>query len=102
MCHCYLLDLYSSKIQNEAKEKDVFYVQPLSNLKNPALPWYTSVPVGRNSLNQMVSNMCIEAQISSRKTNHSLRATGAMELYTAGVPEKIITERIGHRSTDGL
>lgn len=46
--------------------------------------------------------MCTEAQISGRKTNHSLRATGATELYTAGVPEKIIKERTGHRSTDGL
>ena len=23
-CHCYLLDLYSSKVSNEAKEKDAF------------------------------------------------------------------------------
>lgn len=35
-------------------------------------------------------------------TNHSLRATGATELYDAGVPEKIIKECTGHRSTDGL
>ena len=101
-CHCYLLDLYLSKIPNEAKEKDVFYVRPLAHVKNPSLPWYTSVPVGRNSLNQMVPKMCSEAQISGRKTNHSLRATGATELYNAGVPEKIIKEQTGHRSTDGL
>ena len=46
--------------------------------------------------------MCTEAQISGRKTNHSLRATGVMELYTAGVLEKIIKEWTGHHSTDGL
>ena len=80
----------------------MFYVRPLARVKNPSLPWYTSVLFGRNSLNQMVPEMCSEAQISTRKTNHSLRATGATELYNAGVPEKIIKEQTGLRSTNGL
>ena len=36
------------------------------------------------------------------KSNHSLRATGAMELYQAGVPEKVIQEHTGHLSLTGL
>ncbi len=43
-----------------------------------------------------------EAQIDGRKTNHSLRATGASELFQAGVPEKIIKERTGHHSLEAL
>ena len=39
---------------------------------------------------------------SYRKTNHSLRATGASELLQAGVPEKIVQERTGHRSVEAL
>ena len=36
------------------------------------------------------------------KTNHSLRATGASEMFQAGVPEKIVQERTGHRSIEAL
>ena len=44
--------------------------------------------------------MCASANID--KTNHSLRATGATELFRAGVPEKIIQQRTGHMSLKGL
>ena len=50
----------------------------------------------------MVQNLCQEAGISGQKTNHSLRATGASQLFQVNAPEKIIQERTGHRSTDTL
>ena len=37
----------------------------------------------------IVKEMCKKAGIEGTKSNHSLRATGATELYRAGVPEKI-------------
>lgn len=37
-----------------------------------------------------------------RKSNHSLRATGATEMFAANVPEKLIQSRTGHRSLDAL
>ena len=50
----------------------------------------------------MVGEMCKLANIPGHHTNHSLRTTGATELYTAGVPEKIIQERTGHRCIESL
>ena len=49
----------------------------------------------------MVKEVCSEGRISGRKSNHSLRATGATDLYQAG-PEKLIQERTGHLSVSGL
>ena len=46
--------------------------------------------------------MCAHAGIEGNKTNHSLRATGASELFHANVPEKMIQERTGHRSVVAL
>ena len=43
----------------------------------------------------MVPDMCKEAGIDGRKTNHSLRVSGATNLYAAGAPEKIIQARTG-------
>ena len=101
--HCHLLDVYMSKLPAEAKAKDIFYVRPLEKMpSDDTKPWFTGVPVGRNKLSKMVPDMCKEAKISGHKTNHSLRATGATELYTAGVPEKIIQERTGHRTLESL
>ena len=84
----------------DAKSKDLFYLRPLEKVKNDEGVWYYSAPVGRNKLSKMVSETCKLAEIPGHHTNHSLRATGATELYTAGVPEKIIQERTGHRSVN--
>ena len=102
-CHVHILDTYISKLPEEVKEKDFFYARPLHAIPtDPKKPWFAPVPIGKNSLNTMLKDMCSEAGITGRKTNHSLRATGASELFAAGVPEKIIKERTGHRSLDAL
>ena len=102
-CHCKLLDAYISKLPEEAKAKDLFYVRPFEDVKSDSpKPWYYWAPIGRNKLSKMVSEMCKLASIPGRHSNHCLRATGATQLYTAGVPEKIIQERTGHRSVECL
>ena len=50
----------------------------------------------------MVKDMCSQAQTEGKKTNHSLRASGITTLFQAGVSEKVIQDRSGHRSLDGL
>ena len=46
--------------------------------------------------------MCTEAGVPGNKTNHSLRVSGASCLFDAGVPERIIQQRTGHRSVEAL
>ena len=50
----------------------------------------------------MVSEMFTEAGVEERKTNHSLRAAGVSRLYEAGVDEKVIQSRSGHRRLESL
>ena len=102
-CPVYILDRYISKLPSEARKKDLFYVRPLDNItSDPNRPWYSSVPLGKHTLQSKFKNMCSEAEISGNKTNHSLRATAATEMFRHGVPEKFIQERIGHRSLEAL
>ena len=96
-CHCSLLDKYVSKLPKKAIEADIFYVRPLDRITPDSLTWYSSTPVGKNKF--IKKDMCTHGGVESR-SNHSLRATGATELYNAGVPEKIIKERTGHRSLE--
>ena len=102
-CPVHILDLYISKLPPQAFEKDLFYVRPLEETPtDPTSPWFTAVSVGKHTLNDKVKKMCGLAGIEGRKTNHSLRATGATQMYDSGVPEKLIQERTGHRSTEAL
>ena len=55
-------------------------------------------PVGRDKLCKFLSDMCEAAGIEQKKTNHSLRATGATEMFNATVPEKLIRDVTGHQS----
>ena len=64
--------------------------------------WYTSIPCGKNYLSKMVSEMFTEAGVEEKKTNHSLRAAGVSRLYEAGVDEKVIQSRSGHRHLESL
>lgn len=59
--------------------------------------WFTSVPVGKNMLQKMLPTMCEEAGFA-RRTNHSLHATGAIDMFRANIPEKVIQSRTGHRT----
>ena len=102
-CHVFLLDKYFSKLPPEAIAKDVFYVKPRPMIsEDPTTPWFTAMPIGKNILVKLVKDMCKEANLEGNKTNHSLRATGVSSLFQAGVPEKLIQQRSGHLSLDGL
>ena len=93
-----ILDTYISKLPEEVKKRTsmlVLFLQYLLILKK------NIVCTSKNSLNTM-KDMCSKAGITGRKTNHSLRATGASELFATGVSKKIIKERTGHRSLDVL
>ena len=102
-CHVLLLDKYLSKIPPEAKKKDIFYLKPKSEAPQNVLePWYTAIPFGKNVLYSMMKTMAAEAQLDRKFTNHSLRAYGVTKLFKENVPEKLIMDRSGHRTIDGV
>ena len=55
-CHFALLDAYFSKLPGG----DISYVRPVSDAQFVANPekWFTSLPIGKNSLSTMVKKMC--------------------------------------------
>ena len=102
-CPVLILDKYISKLPPEAKEKDLFYCRPLEKVtSDPNKPWYSAVPLGKNTIQAKLRNMCREAGIGGHKTNHSLRATAATQMFRQGAPEKVIQERTGHCSVEVL
>ena len=82
------------------RPKNAFYFKPLK--KPTADIWFSTKPIGHNTLEQTVARLCSAAGIQGFRTNHSLRATAATRLYQAGVDEQLIMETTGHRSLEGV
>ena len=58
-CPVSIFEKYISKLQQDAISRDLFYVRPLEIIPtDPSLPWYSSVAVGKHTLDQKVKNMC--------------------------------------------
>ena len=96
-CLVYLLDKYFERLPPRAFELYIFYLRPKKTFE-PDGVWYDCVHVGKEKLRMYMENMCKEAGVQEKKTNHSLRATGATALFNAGVPEKLIRDVTGHHS----
>ena len=101
-CHVYLLDLYMKKVPKGALSKGAFYFHPVSKVSDiPGSEWCNSIPVGKNMLQKMLPMMCEEAGIA-RRTNHSLCATGATDMFLANIPEKVTQSHTSHLSLKAL
>jgi integrase len=83
--------IYSTYFEMVGKS-GCFYKQPLDGLR------FSTQPIGINSLSKLIKTMCDEAGIIGHFTNHSGKRTCVMSLFQAGIEEKNICKRSGHRS----
>ena len=87
---CFIIRLYLQKLPQTALQNDTFYCRPLGKYTSDS-KWYSHQARGKNYLgNNMVKNMFKDAKIDGDYTNHSLRASGASEMFVSHVPEKVI------------
>jgi hypothetical protein len=101
-CIVRLFKIYISKCPENIKRNEVFYLIPIKNCKSASEAWYTKVPIGKNTLRNVVSNLFKEAGIGGYKTKHSLRATACSLAFSKWVSEKLIMDRTGHKSSNSL
>ena len=99
----YLLDYYFGKFPKPPLSMDFMYLQPKpqvpSDLKEP---WFYPNPMEKNTLHSLLNTMCVEAGIGEKKSNHSLRATGAPAMFAAQVPEKLSAIKAWVRALSSL
>jgi len=98
-CFVKLFKLYTDLFP-ENWSPDAFYFPPSS--KPISSCWYTVKPLGHNTLHKMVNRLCEKANIFGSKTNHSLHANAATQLYKARVDKQLVMKRTGHRSLEGV
>ena len=76
--------------------KSNFYLQSLKRPKPNV--WYSTMPVGINSIRKVTGKLLKDAGLDSYFTNHSLRRTCATRLFQAGTNVKLVKEIMGHVS----
>ena len=59
--------------------------------------WFCDQPYGINKIKNTVKDICSQAGIVGKFTNHSLRATCESRMYAQNIPEQLIKEVTGHR-----
>lgn len=79
-----------------------FYLKPKTKWEYGATVWFENRPIGWNTLSKRFKQMCQDAGLKGNYSNHSGRVTAVTRLYDAGVPEKAIMKRSGHRSIEGV
>ena len=97
-CPVELCKKYLSHGPNEVSDNE-FYLRALPKPNGEI--WYYK-KAGRETLGNVVKKIMKKAQLDGHYTNHSLGRSCATRLYDSGVPEQLIQETIGHRSSDGV
>ena len=73
-----------------------FYLRPKKNFSLAV--WFCNQPYCFTKIKTTVREVCKEAGLEGKFTNHSLRATCASRMYQTDVPEQLIKEVTGHKS----
>lgn len=64
--------------------------------------WYENCPVGKNTLNNFMAVLSKDAGLSSKYTNHCIRATCITALDHKGVEARHIMSISGHKSENSI
>ena len=64
--------------------------------------WYARVPLGKNTLGNMLKIACQRAGIAGQKTNHSARKTCVKRALETGCPREFVAQLTGHKNVNSL
>ena len=76
-----------------------FYRRPASSKSSVT---FIKQVVGKNTLNGLVKNFCMEGGLEGYFTGHSGKVTCATALFNENIDEQLIQIQTGHQSTEGV
>lgn len=87
------------------KNSGPLYLTPLKKVREDADVWYSSTPVGVNTIDKYMKTMAQLAGLTTTGknfTNHSVQKTTVRKLQKTGVPNDKIAAITGHRNEQSL
>ncbi len=88
---------YVSLLPDNGKS-DALYKYSLMSSRRTGHTWYSNKPLGINTINKTVKTLMSEIGKIGHFMNHSLRVSAATRMYSEGVDEQVLKERMGHKS----
>lgn len=79
-----------------------FYLSINRNYGKTSDVWYSSQPMGKNTLGTLAKTMSDKAGFTARHTNHSGRKTSITNLLDAEVPANEVAQLSGHKNIMSL
>ena len=104
-CTVMFIDKLISKRPPLLQHTGPLYLRPLARFNPEDNVWFSSQPVGVNTINTYMAKMAELAGLNKtnkRFTNHSVRKTTVRKLQKAGVPPSKITAITGHKNQQSL
>ena len=104
-CPVRLLQKLVSKRPEKMKTSGPLYLNPLRSFQADREIWYTTTPVGVNTINNYMKSMANAAGLDAtgkKLTNHSVRKTTVRKLQKQGIPNSDIAAITGHRNVQSL
>ena len=99
-CIVRLLDTYLAMLPPDCAH---FYMRPLEKFPSESKQCVmTKQRVGLNVLKGILPDLSEKSGVGVHYTKHSLRVTAITRMFNSGVPEKVIAENLGHRSTKAV
>jgi hypothetical protein len=95
-CIVRLLDTYLAMLPPDCA---YLYMRPLEKFPSRSKKRAVTKRVG---IKGVLPELSEKSGVGVHYTNHSLRATAITRMFNSGVPEKVIAENSGHRSTKAL
>ena len=83
-------------LQNRLFQRILYGVRPAEG------PWFANVPLGHNSLADMMPKLSCWAKLSQRYTNHCVRASVVTDLKDAGFSPNEVCAVTGHKDERSL
>ena len=91
-----LIQTYFEALKRCGIQEGAFYRRPLQPIAGKIR--YAKVPIGVNSISQLLPNAAAAAGLKGNFTGHSGKVSCATALFQSDVDEQLIKERTGHRS----
>jgi len=104
-CPVRLLEKLFSKRPEKMKAFGPLYLTPLRNFQADRDVWFSSTPVGVNTIDTYMKTMANAAGLHTtgkKLTNHSVRKTTVKKLQKQGIPNSCIAAITGHRNEQSL
>ena len=99
LCPVSAMDMYLSLLNPELP---CLWQKPNDQKTDKNSPWFCKMPLGHNSLSNMMKRMSKDAGLSQIYTNHCTRATVSKALGDANFDRSDIIKITGHRDTRSL